>query len=268
MNAIYEPRGAAAEYAPLACNLYRGCEHGCKYCYAPACLRMSREEFARPAPRPGILDALVKDAARLAADSTSSRQAGAPGAPGPILLCFTCDPYQPIEAERQLTREAINILGEAGLAIRVLTKAPGLAMRDFDLMRRYHVEFGVSLVWHDDDRRAEWEPHAESTYLRLVALGEARAAGIDTWVSMEPVIDPHEALAVLREIAGKVGVVKIGKINHDRTLEAVVDWLAFTREVMRICQAAGQPYYIKNDLMRACGGEPGLGKPQAWRPAK
>jgi hypothetical protein len=49
---------------------------------------------------------------------------------------------------------------------------------------------------------------------------------------------------------------------------AVVDWLAFTREVMRICQAAGQPYYIKNDLMRACGGEPGLGKPQAWRPAK
>ena len=60
MNAIYEPRGAAAEYAPLACNLYRGCGHGCKYCYAPACLRMGREEFARPAPRPGILDALGK----------------------------------------------------------------------------------------------------------------------------------------------------------------------------------------------------------------
>ena len=35
MNAIYEPKGAAREYAELACNLYTGCNHGCLYCYAP-----------------------------------------------------------------------------------------------------------------------------------------------------------------------------------------------------------------------------------------
>ena len=254
MNAIYEPRGAAAEYAPLACNLYRGCGHGCKYCYAPACLRVGRDEFAKPAPRPGILDALRKDAAKLAAVNCHQ----------PILLCFTCDPYQPIEQEHRLTREAINILGEAGstsspqagLAIRVLTKAPGLAMRDFDLMRRYHVEFGVSLVWHNDDWRAEWEPHAESVYERKLALREAAAAGLSTWVSMEPVIDPAEALAALREIVGfspRVGVVKIGKINHDKAREAAVDWRAFTREAVRICAAAGQSCYLKKDLTRACG---------------
>jgi DNA repair photolyase len=257
-NAIYEPRGAAAEYAPLACNLYRGCGHGCKYCYAPACLRVGREEFAKPAPRPGILTALAKDAEKL-------RAAGDKRA---VLLCFTCDPYQPIEVECQLTRQAIEILGQAGLAIRALTKAPCLAMRDLDLMRQYHVEFGVSLVWHDDDRRKEWEPHAESVYERKLALREAAAAGLSTWVSMEPVIYPAEALAVLREIAGKVGIVKIGKINHDKAREAAVDWRQFTQRATDICQAVGQAYYIKNDLMRACGGEPGLDSPQAWRPAK
>jgi len=42
MAVIYEPKGMALEYAPLACNLYRGCQHGCRYCYAPNCLFMSR----------------------------------------------------------------------------------------------------------------------------------------------------------------------------------------------------------------------------------
>jgi hypothetical protein len=52
MKIIYEPRGAAREYSPLAANLYRGCIHGCKYCYAPACLRLPadrRAEFHRKA---------------------------------------------------------------------------------------------------------------------------------------------------------------------------------------------------------------------------
>ena len=244
MNIIYEPRGAAAEYAPLAANLYRGCGHGCTYCYAPACLWMKADEFhGRPEPRARVLERLQRDAEKLAAA----------GDQRPILLCFTCDPYQPIDATEHVTRHALEILGRAGLRIRVLTKAPGLALRDLDLMRQYGVEFGVSLVWHDDERRKQWEPRAESTHERLEALKEAREAGLRTWVSMEPVIDPAEALAALREIAGWVGIVKIGKINHDKALEAAVDWPAFTLEAMNICLEAGQAFYIKNDLARAAG---------------
>ena len=93
MKAIYEPKGAAREYAPLACNLYRGCVHGCKYCYVPGVLRMSKAEFhAESRTRPGILEALERDAKQLEGD------------PRPVFLCFTCAPWQhnaasPIEQE-------------------------------------------------------------------------------------------------------------------------------------------------------------------------
>ena len=63
MKAIYEPAGKAREYADLACNLYRGCVHGCKYCFAPAVLHMTADNFhARAQLRPGILEALAKEA--------------------------------------------------------------------------------------------------------------------------------------------------------------------------------------------------------------
>ena len=45
MNVIYEQKGRAREYAPLACNLYMGCTHGCKYCYAPGCMHKKSEEW-------------------------------------------------------------------------------------------------------------------------------------------------------------------------------------------------------------------------------
>jgi hypothetical protein len=45
---IYESRGRAREYCELAANLYRGCGHGCEYCYAPAAIHMARDEFYHP----------------------------------------------------------------------------------------------------------------------------------------------------------------------------------------------------------------------------
>lgn len=60
---IYQPRGQAGEYAALATNPYRGCGHGCAYCYVPAVLRMDRREFDAGATlRPGYLQGLIKQA--------------------------------------------------------------------------------------------------------------------------------------------------------------------------------------------------------------
>jgi len=239
MRAIYEPRGAAQEYAPLAVNLYRGCSHGCRYCYASACLRMRREDFARPAPRVGVLDALEKDAAKL--------DAGA----GPVLLCFTCDPYQPLEAQCLITRLALTILERAGARIRILTKGAELAMRDLDLFAEYDVEVGVTLAWLGDKRRAEWEPHASTVAQRLELLRAAKGRGCRTWVSVEPVIDANEALGMLRRVApdGVVDRWALGKLNHQRRLEARVDWARYLGRAREILE--GQNVYIKRDLRLA-----------------
>ena len=251
MSVIYRPAGAALEYSPLACNLYRGCGHGCLYCYAPSCLRIGVREFREsPTPRPGVLDQLRREAVRL------------PSGAGPVLLCFTCDPYQPIEADHHLTRQAIEILGAANAPVRLLTKNPALALRDLDAMVRYRVEFGVSLVWTDDARRRAWEPASGTVAERLSSLAQARAAGLKTWVSMEPVIEPAEALAVIGSIAGSVEIIKVGKLNHNPILEAKVDWPAFTRAAVEIMQARHQAYYIKRDLWRACGGQ--IEGAQSW----
>ena len=63
MRVVYEPKGRAREYSELACNLYRGCVHGCRYCYAPACMRTTGEKWhARAEARPKVDHAALAQA--------------------------------------------------------------------------------------------------------------------------------------------------------------------------------------------------------------
>ena len=64
-SVIYEPRGKAREYAPLAVNLYNGCGHSCEYCYAPSFIHTTRNKFGKPEPRKDIIDKINYDAGRL-----------------------------------------------------------------------------------------------------------------------------------------------------------------------------------------------------------
>ena len=251
MQAIYVPKGAAREYAPLACNLYRGCAHGCRYCYAPDVLRKTRTVFATDlGPRPGIIEALTQDAAKLA-----------PGA-GPVLLSFTSDPYQPAERDAVVTREALEILGEAGVAVRILTKAPWFALHDADLFSAYDVELGVTLAWASDTKRLTWEPHAECVFDREQALASAHSDGIRTWVSMEPVIDPAEALRVIDRNAANVDRWSVGKLNHDPAREREIDWRRFLADVLGRLAAHRARYTIKDGLWAFADDEIKAGFPK------
>ena len=92
MGILYEPAGRAREYAALAANLYAGCGHGCVYCYAPDALRKERDSFhSNPQPRAKAIEILEKDCAK--GDKKGS-----------VLFSFSCDPYQPIDEQYQLTR--------------------------------------------------------------------------------------------------------------------------------------------------------------------
>ena len=67
MQVVYQPKGRALEYSELACNLYMGCTHGCKYCFAPACMRKTPEQWhSAPYCRSDVIGKLRKDAAAMA----------------------------------------------------------------------------------------------------------------------------------------------------------------------------------------------------------
>jgi DNA repair photolyase len=236
---IYEPKGRAREYSALACNLYRGCSHGCLYCYAPGAQFVSREDWTlNVTPRKKVIEQLRLDAAELRGD------------PRTVLLCFLCDPYQPLDDQLKLTRKALQVLGDNGMRAQILTKGGARAVRDFDIFQKHDFIFGSTILFKDDRLRKKWEPHAAPIDVRFEVVREAKRMGIRTWISLEPVIDAPEALKVIEELHDCVDFWKIGKINHMPAIEKLTDWRVFYSEVTDLLLSLGAQYYIKNDLLK------------------
>lgn len=251
MPVIYEPKGRAREYSPLALNLYTGCVHGCKYCYAPGALRKLRSDFhTNVTPRKDILEKLEKDCKKMAGD------------PRQILLCFSCDPYQPNTLEdamaygisspggpliEDVTRDALLILEKYRMNVTVLTEGGRRAIRDFDILQRNGWAFGTTLSFSTHKSLREWEPEPSANIKsRIEAISLAAALGIKTWVSVEPVFYISEALALMDTYKDIVGHWKVGKLNHCRDIERTIDWTFFLESVESILR--GKSYYIKADL--------------------
>lgn len=236
---IYEPKGKAREYAPLAVNLYRGCSHGCTYCYAPAATRTDRDEFHnRACPRRDVLRQLTTDAKRFRGDQRR------------ILFSFTSDAYQPIETELGLTRRALEILAEQGLLVTVLTKGGLRAARDFPLLAAMGAEFAVTLTTDSDGESRAWEPNAALPAERIESLRQAKQHGLFTWVSFEPVINPEAVLRLIDATHEFVDLYKVGKLNH-HAFAASINWPKFRREVVERLDQLGVPYLLKKDLVAA-----------------
>lgn len=238
MTIIYEPKGRAAEYSPLAANLYSGCDHGCKYCYAPSALRMNRETFLNSAVRKiNVLHELEKDAKKLKGDKRY------------ILLCFSCDPYQHIDEEYRYTRRAIEILHKYGLTVQILTKGGKRSERDFDLLsqRPDLSYYAATLSFMKEGERKHYEPYAAPTQERIKSLKIAHSLGIHTWVSLEPVFHPEDALNIIRETHEFVDFFKVGKLNYLPEAKNI-DWYTFYVDVTTLLESLNKQYYIKKDL--------------------
>ena len=238
MNVVYEPKGRAREYSELACNLYSGCTHGCRYCYAPACMRTTGEKWhAAAEPRQKVIELFEKDARKLRGDQRR------------ILFCFLSDPYQPLERKERLTRQALGIIHKYGLKSQILTKGCADLIRDdIELMKKADTHLGITLSFIDDEKRQEWEPNASSVNDRLAILKSAHKSGVFTWVSLEPVIDPVQALAVIRKAHKYVRFWKVGKLNHMKEYERTVNWRKFLYDAETLLTRYDAKYYIKNDL--------------------
>jgi len=240
MNLLYEPSGKAKEYADLAINLYKGCTHGCTYCFGAKTPWVSPDHYYSVAsPKKDVISKLQQDCKKLNGDTPE------------ILLSFIGDIYQHAEMELKLTRQAIKILIENNLPFTVLTKGGSRAVRDFDLLEGYERgRFGTTLVFMNQKDADYWEPGAATIKDRIMAIQEAHDRGIGTWVSLEPVIDPAQALQVIRELYPLVDRWKVGKINHSKPVENSVDWIRFRNDVTGLLEDIGADYYIKNSLMK------------------
>ena len=235
MGYIYKPKGKAGEYGELALNIYKGCGHGCKYCYVPPILYQTPEQFhANPQPRPLDQRILSRELDALRGKS--------------VFLCFTCDPYQPVDTEAKVTREVIQRLRLYGISPNILTKGGTRSARDFDLLSKDPgAKYGATLTFLDDSLSLLWEPGASLPQHRIKALQEAHSLGIQTWASLEPVIDPAQSLQIIRETKDFVDEYKIGRWNHDPRADRI-DWKAFGQEAVELCRTLGKKYYIKKDL--------------------
>ena len=235
MPIIYPPSGKAREYCDLAANLYAGCSHGCTYCYAPAALRRKPAAFVQAAPRKDV----IRQIAREAPNYTGQE----------VHLCFTCDPYQPIEAEHRFTRQTLDIFTRHQVRARVLTKGGSRCLEDLPQLKANGAVVGATLTFLSPADSARWEPGAATPGDRLLALAELKRHGIETWASLEPVIDPVQTLAIIRRYHRFIDTFKVGKWNHAADAKAI-DWEKFAREAVALLDSLGARYYIKDDLRK------------------
>lgn len=165
-------------------NPYRGCEHGCVYCYA-------RPTHAWLDLSPG-LDFESRLFAKADAAAVLRRELAAPRyACSPIMLGANTDAYQPVERELRLTRGILEVLAETRHPVSIVTKS-ALVERDIDLLRalaaRDLVQVFVSVTTLDHELARRLEPRAASPSRRLATLRALAAAGVRCGVMVAPVI--------------------------------------------------------------------------------
>ena len=180
-------------------NPYRGCEHGCSYCFA-------RPSHAYLGLSPG-LDFETKLFAKTNAPELLRHELAKPGHEvSPIALGINTDAYQPIERKLQLTRRIIEVLAETRHPFSLITKN-ALVVRDLDLLaplaRQNLVRVHFSVTSLDNRLSAELEPRASAPHSRLRAIRALSEAGVPVGVMVAPVIpwvNDSELEAVLEAV--------------------------------------------------------------------
>lgn len=236
MNTIYQPKGRAREYSPLALNIYDGCDHQCQFCYV--CHSPGGQKKV-PLPRTNLIKSLREYLSRTKVHEQ-------------VLLCFTCDPYCKAEEKYGLTREVLIAFLEFKVPCAILTKGGSRCLRDLDLFKRFPrhaLKVGASLTFRYFEDQSPIEPGAANPEDRVDTLRRLHAAGIQTWVSFEPVIVPEQTLALMEFVSPWIDQVKLGKLNHDPSVNT--DWLFLSQAALRLARGHGMEFYMKADL-RAC----------------
>ena len=208
-------------------NPYRGCEHGCIYCFA-------RPSHAYLNLSPG-LDFETKLFAKANAAEQLRKELGKPGYRcSPINLGANTDPYQPIERKHQITRSILEVLLESRHPCTIVSKN-ALVERDLDLLipmaKQQLVHVFISCAHLDNRLAAKLEPRASAPHRRIQAIRTLSEAGVSCGVLVAPIIpalndrDMEHVLQAAAEAGAKVAGYTTLRLPHELK-QLFREWLA------------------------------------------
>lgn len=209
-----------------AINPYRGCEHGCVYCYA-------RPSHAYLGLSPG-LDFETRLLFKPEVAALLEKELRKPGyVPKPIALGSNTDPYQPVERTLKLTRAVLEVLDRFNHPVTIVTKSAGV-LRDLDILagmaKRRLVRVCLSVTTLDNRLARIMEPRAASPERRLAAVRDLSAAGVPAAVLAAPMIPGvnDAELETILERAAAAGATSAGyvllRLPHE-IKQLFEDWL-------------------------------------------
>ncbi|MGP8079779.1 MAG: radical SAM protein [Dehalococcoidales bacterium] len=186
-------------------NPYTGCQHACSYCYA----RFMKRFTGHREPWGEFVDAKI-NAPELLRREIVKKKAGT------VWVSGVCDPYQPLEAKYQLTRQCLAILAQHDWPVVVQTRSP-LVLRDIDIIKdTKNFEVGFSITTADDSIRQLFEPHAPAIWDRIAALDKLHRAGIRTYAMIAPMLPGTDGLIEL--LQGKVDYILVDRMNYNNAV--------------------------------------------------
>jgi DNA repair photolyase len=198
-------------------NPYRGCEHGCIYCFA-------RPTHAYLGLSPGLDFESRLFVKPEAADLLERELSAASYQPRVIAIGTNTDPYQPIERKYQVMRRILEVLDRAGHPVGIVTKS-ALVLRDLDILARMAernlAKVALSVTTMDAELARKMEPRAATPMLRLEALRQLSQAGVPTAVMVAPVIPALNDMEIERilDAAHAAGVREAGYVMLRLPLE-------------------------------------------------
>ena len=237
-KAIYQPKGAAAEYAKFACNFYIGCSNCCTYCFnkrwkwgnVPTLKKCFKDEN-------NALEVFEKE---LKLNLPELQKHG-------LFFSFTTDPCLPKTV--LLTSMAIKQCITYNVPVKILTKKTDWTVDCFysiDMQYYKNIAFGFTLTGHD-----ELEPNASTNSERIEAMQKLHEAGFKTWASIEPVIDFTSSWQMIRDTCSFCDLYKIGLMSGKKYVYKYEDEL---RDFMDACIHTGNPtIYFKDSLLMQAG---------------
>ncbi len=184
-----------------ALNPYRGCCHGCAYCYAPDILWEKREWGTFVDVKRNLPNILSKEVKR--------KKKGVVG------IGTVTDAYQPIEKKFEVTRRALEQLLKEDFPICIQTKSD-LVLRDVDLIEQLSdAEVGFTVAFLNETHRKLFEPKASPIEERIEALHKLRDEDIRTWAFVGPLL-PHVAEEEFLELAGRLADTGVDHVLVDK----------------------------------------------------